>query len=66
MDEVNTTTPRSAEASSFANLISWTCRRFANYQGILVVERTALIDQVRAILLERGFVAPQCKRKLIS
>jgi len=27
-------------------------------------ERTALINQLRAILLERGFVAPQGKRKL--
>jgi transposase len=30
----------------------------------LVGERTALINQVRAILLERGIVAPQGKRKL--
>jgi transposase len=30
----------------------------------LVGERTALINQLRAILLERGFVAPQGKRKL--
>ena len=30
----------------------------------LVGERTALIDQLRAILLERGMVAPQGKRKL--
>ena len=30
----------------------------------LVGERTALINQVRAILLERGIVAPQDKRKL--
>jgi transposase len=30
----------------------------------LVVERTALINQWRAILLERGMVAPQGKRKL--
>jgi transposase len=30
----------------------------------LVGERTALIDQLRAILLERGIVAPQGKRKL--
>jgi transposase len=30
----------------------------------LVGERTALIKQLRAILLERGFVAPQGKRKL--
>ena len=29
----------------------------------LVGERTALINQLRAILLERGFVAPQGKRK---
>ena len=30
----------------------------------LVGERTALINQLRAILLERGMVAPQGKRKL--
>lgn len=30
----------------------------------LVGERTALINQLRAILLERGLVAPQGKRKL--
>jgi len=30
----------------------------------LVSERTALINQLRAILLARGFVAPQGKRKL--
>jgi len=30
----------------------------------LVGERTALINQLRAILLERGFIAPQGKRKL--
>src|SRR6201997_2421213 len=30
----------------------------------LVGERTALINQLRAILMERGFVAPQGKRKL--
>ena len=30
----------------------------------LVGERTALINQLRAILLERGMVAPQDKRKL--
>ena len=30
----------------------------------LVGERTALINQLRAILLERGIVAPQGKRKL--
>jgi transposase len=30
----------------------------------LVGERTALINQLRAILLERGYVAPQGKRKL--
>src|ERR1700688_3615289 len=30
----------------------------------LVAERTALINQLRAILLERGIVAPQGKRKL--
>jgi len=30
----------------------------------LVGERTALISQLRAILLERGIVAPQGKRKL--
>src|SRR3984957_10410615 len=30
----------------------------------LVGERTALINQLRAILLERGHVAPQGKRKL--
>ena len=30
----------------------------------LVGERTALINQLRVILLERGFVAPQGKRKL--
>jgi transposase len=30
----------------------------------LVAERTALINQLRAILLERGLVAPQGKRKL--
>jgi transposase len=30
----------------------------------LVGERTALINQLRAILLERGLVAPQSKRKL--
>jgi transposase len=30
----------------------------------LVGERTALINQLRAVLLERGFVAPQGKRKL--
>ena len=30
----------------------------------LVCERTALINQLRAILLERGIVAPQGKRKL--
>ena len=30
----------------------------------LVGERTALINQLRAILLERGFVAPQGKRRL--
>jgi transposase len=29
-----------------------------------VSERTALINQLRAILLERGFIAPQGKRKL--
>ena len=31
----------------------------------LVGERTALINQLRAILLERGMVAPQGKRKLV-
>ena len=30
----------------------------------LVAERTALINQLRAILLERGLIAPQGKRKL--
>jgi transposase len=30
----------------------------------LVGERTALINQLRAILLERGIVVPQGKRKL--
>ena len=30
----------------------------------LVGERTALINQLRAVLLERGIVAPQGKRKL--
>ena len=30
----------------------------------LVGERTALINQLRAILLERGYIAPQGKRKL--
>src|SRR6201985_1246843 len=30
----------------------------------LIGERTALINQLRAILLERGLVAPQGKRKL--
>jgi hypothetical protein len=30
----------------------------------LAGERTALINQLRAILLERGYVAPQGKRKL--
>ena len=30
----------------------------------LIGERTALINQLRAILLERGFIAPQGKRKL--
>jgi transposase len=30
----------------------------------LVAERTALINQLRAILLERGWIAPQGKRKL--
>ena len=30
----------------------------------LVAERTALINQVRAILLERGVIVPQGKRKL--
>jgi transposase len=29
-----------------------------------VAERTALINQARAILLERGIVVPQGKRKL--
>ena len=33
-------------------------------RGRLVGERTALINQLRAILLERGMVAPQGKRKL--
>ena len=32
----------------------------------LVGERTALINQLRAILLERGMVAPQGKRKLVQ
>jgi transposase len=30
----------------------------------LVSERTALINHLRALLLERGFVAPQGRRKL--
>ena len=30
----------------------------------LVGERTALINQLRAILFERGLIAPQGKRKL--
>jgi transposase len=30
----------------------------------LVAERTALINQLRAILLERGIVVPQGRRKL--
>ena len=30
----------------------------------LVGERTALINQLRAVLLERGFVIPQGRRKL--
>ena len=30
----------------------------------LVGERTALINQLRAILLDRGIVVPQAKRKL--
>src|SRR3954452_23970224 len=30
----------------------------------LVGERTALINQLRAVLLERGFTAPQGRRKL--
>jgi hypothetical protein len=30
----------------------------------LVGERRALINQLRAILLERGFIAPQGRRKL--
>ena len=30
----------------------------------MVGERTALINQLRAILLERGIIAPQGKRKL--
>ena len=33
-------------------------------RGRLVTERTALINQVRALLLERGITAPQGRRKL--
>ena len=43
---------------------SWTCRRFIDRETGWLASERLLINQLRAILLERGFVAPQGKRKL--
>ena len=42
----------------------WDMQTLHRSRDRLVGERTALINQLRAILLERGIVAPQGKRKL--
>jgi transposase len=54
-------TMRFVEAKTQAQLDMQTLHRSRDR---LVGERTALINQARAILLERGIVAPQGKRKL--
>jgi len=54
-------TMRFVELKSEAQLEVQSLRRV---RGRLVTERTALINQLRALLLERGITAPQGRRKL--
>jgi transposase len=45
-------------------MTSWTCRRSTGFVTGLVSRRTAVINQIRAFLLERGMVFAQKPAKL--